>query len=111
MADIPIPITPTHNATRREDYRQPDWLVPEIALEFELGLERTRVRATLGVTRNGSHDRPLRLDGDELSPLSVLADGGEARWSMDGPTLVVMVDGDSATSKPWSSWRPPQIAS
>ena len=29
-------------------------------------LERTRVRATLNVERNGEHDRPLRLDGDEL---------------------------------------------
>ena len=88
---------PAHNAILREDYRPPDWLVPEIALEFELDPERTRVRATLGVTRNGAHDRPLRLDGDELTPLSVLVDGGEARWSMDGTTLVVMIDGDAAT--------------
>ena len=97
MPDIPTPITPAHNAIRREDYRPPDWLVPEIALEFELDPDRTRVRATLGVTRNGSHDRPLRLDGDELIPLEVMVDGGEASWSMDGPTLVVMIDGDSAT--------------
>ena len=38
---------------RREDYRPPDWLVPEIALEFELDAERTIVRATLEVERNG----------------------------------------------------------
>ena len=25
----------------RQDYRPPDWLVPDIALEFELGAERT----------------------------------------------------------------------
>ena len=97
MPDIPASVAATHNVIRREDYRPPDWLVPEIALEFELDPERTRVRATLGVARNGSHHRPLRLDGDELTPLSVLVDGGEARWSMDGPTLVVMIDGDSAT--------------
>jgi aminopeptidase N len=97
MPDIPTPIAPAHNAVRREDYRPPDWLVPEIALEFELDPDRTRVRATLGVIRNGSHDRPLRLDGDELTPLSVMVDGGEARWSMDGPALVVTIDGDSAT--------------
>src|SRR3990170_908261 len=97
MPDIPSTLASAHNVIRREDYRPPDWLVPEIALEFELDPERTRVRATLGVTRNGSHDRPLRLDGDELAPLEVLVDGGEARWSMDGPTLVVMIDGDSAT--------------
>ena len=28
---------------RRDDYRPPDWLVPRIELEFELGAERTRV--------------------------------------------------------------------
>ena len=32
-------------AVRREDYRPPDWLVPEISLEFELDAERTIVRA------------------------------------------------------------------
>ena len=37
----------------REDYRPPDWLVPEIALDFTLDAERTIVRATLKVTRNG----------------------------------------------------------
>ena len=40
--------------------------MPEIKLDFDLGLETTRVRATLSVERNGEHDRPLRLDGDEL---------------------------------------------
>jgi aminopeptidase N len=30
---------------RREDYRPPDWLVPEISLQFELGADRTLVRA------------------------------------------------------------------
>ena len=84
MADIPTTITPSHNAVRREDYRPPDWLVPEISLNFVLDPESTRVRATLHVTRNGSHDRPLRLDGGELTPLSVTVGGGKARWSMDG---------------------------
>ena len=97
MADIPSTITPAHDAIRREDYRPPDWLVPEISLEFDLDPARTQVRAKLSVTRNGSHDRPLQLDGDELIPLSVIVDGGDARWSMDGPTLAVTIDGDSAT--------------
>ena len=61
------PPSPTHVAIRREDYRPPDWLVPEIRLDFDLGPERTRVRATLSVERNGAHERPLRLDGDEPS--------------------------------------------
>ena len=60
------PAAPAHTAIRREDYRPPDWLVPEIRLDFDLGVERTVVRATLTVERNGDHDRPLRLDGDPL---------------------------------------------
>ena len=88
---------PLHTEIRREDYRPPDWLVPDIALDFALDPDRTTVRATLTVSRNGRHDRPLRLDGDELTPLSVTLDGGEAHWSMDGSTLIVAIDGDRAT--------------
>ena len=69
------PPSPEHVATRREDYRPPDWLVPEIRLEFDLNAERTHVRATLSVQRNGDHDRPLVLDGSELKLLSVRVDG------------------------------------
>ncbi|MCP3732301.1 aminopeptidase N [Sphingomonas sp. MG17] len=84
----------TPHVTRREDYREPDWLVPEITLDFELDPAATRVRATLSVTRNGNHDRPLRLDGDGLTPLSVKADGTDAVYEMDGPALVVALPGD-----------------
>ncbi len=51
---------------RREDYRPPDWLVPRIELEFELGAEKTRVRSRLHVERNGGHDAPLILDAEGL---------------------------------------------
>src|SRR3954451_14815540 len=88
------PSSPTHVAIRREDYRPPDWLVPEIRLEFDLGTDRTRVRATLDVERNGDHGRPLRLDGDALKLVSVKADG---EWRMEGPQLVIEVIGDRAT--------------
>ena len=63
------PPSPAHVATRREDYQPPDWLVSEISLDFDLGIDRTRVRATLRVERNGHHDRGLRLDGDEIKLL------------------------------------------
>ena len=67
------PATP--NVIRREDYRAPDWLVPDIALDFALDAERTIVSARLSVTRNGAHDRPLLLDGEALELLSVSVDG------------------------------------
>lgn len=80
-------------ATRRADYAVPDWLVPDIALDFDLAAAATRVRATLSVTRNGDHGRPLRLDGDGLTPLAVRVDGVDADWRMDGPVLVIDLPG------------------
>src|SRR5919112_2715384 len=83
------PPSPTHLTIRREDYRPPDWLVPEIRLDFDLGLETTRVRATLSVERNGGHDRPLRLDGGELELVSVKVDGAPAEQRLEDGQLVI----------------------
>lgn len=90
------PPSPEHVATLRSDYRPPDWWVREVELDVELDPARTRVRAVLTVERNGTHDRPLRLAGDGLEPRSVSVDGGEARWSMDGETLVIALGADNA---------------
>lgn len=93
MADVHT-ATQAPIVTRREDYREPDWRVPEIAMDFDLDPTATRVRTTLSVERNGTHDRPLRLDGDGLTALSVKVDGvAVADWSMDGPNLVVPLTG------------------
>ncbi|HEU4967519.1 MAG TPA: aminopeptidase N, partial [Sphingomonas sp.] len=91
------PPSPTHVTIRREDYRPPDWLVPEIRLDFDLDAERTRVKAVLNVERNGEHDRPLRLDGDALELISVQVDGKPAEYRMEGPQLVIEIAGDRAT--------------
>src|SRR5215213_7733183 len=80
-------------AIRREDYRPPDWLIPRIELEFELGAERTRVRSRLSVERNGDHDRPLRLDSEGLDLLEVTVDGEAAETRVDE----IVIDGDAAT--------------
>ena len=91
------PPSPTHVAIRREDYRPPDWLVPQIRLDFDLDAERTRVRATLSVERNGAHDRPLRLDGDEVKLISVKVEGSDVDQRIDGEQLVVDIAGNRAT--------------
>ena len=88
---------PEHAAFYRKDYRAPDFWVSEVALDLALDPERTVVKAVLKVARNGAHDRPLRLAGDELELVSVAVDGGPARWSMQGDDLVIEIDGDSAT--------------
>ncbi|QUT04866.1 aminopeptidase N [Sphingobium phenoxybenzoativorans] len=82
---------------RRSDYRAPDWLVPEIALDFTLDAQSSRVRARLSVTRNGAHDRPLRLDGDGLVPREVLVDGralNAADYALEDGALVVPLTGE-----------------
>jgi aminopeptidase N len=83
-------------AIRREDYRPPDWLVPAIELEFELGAERTRVRSRLSVERNGAHDRPLRLDSQGLKLLEVKLDGEPAGHRLEGEILTVTPGGAAA---------------
>jgi aminopeptidase N len=90
------PVAPEHVAIHRLDYREPDWLVPEVALEFELDPDRSRVRSRLTVKRNGEHDRPLRLASDGQKPLFVRVDDGEGRWTMDGDTLAIELAGDEA---------------
>ena len=91
------PPSSTHVAIRREDYRPPDWRVPEIRLDFDLGLDRTRVRATLNVERNGDHERPLKLDGDDLTLVRVAVDGVEIEGKMQGPALALDIASDRAT--------------
>lgn len=81
---------------RRGDYRRPDWLVPETHLGFALDPAATRVRARLSVTRNGVHDRPLRLDGAGQSLVSVAVDGRAVNdWRIEGEELVVPLAGDA----------------
>jgi aminopeptidase N len=97
MLDIQTASLAPPAVINRSDYRPPDWLVPEIRIEFDLGAEATRVRAVLSVVRNGGHDRPLRLDGEDLVPLSVRIDGEEtSRWSLGDGALVLPLAHDAA---------------
>jgi aminopeptidase N len=80
---------------RREEYQPPAWLVPEIALAFNLGLEQTRVVATLKVRRNGPGGT-LRLNGDGIAAEAVLVDGEpSSAWRMDGADLLIDLPGES----------------
>jgi aminopeptidase N len=81
-------------AVRREDYRPPEWLVPEIGLEFELGAERTIVRATLEVVRNGDHKAPPRLDAQGLTLLGVTVDGAAVNYWFEKDVLRIPIEGN-----------------
>ncbi|EQB06074.1 aminopeptidase N [Sphingobium quisquiliarum P25] len=71
--------------------------MPDIALYFVLDAARTEVRSLLKVRRNGAHDRPLKLDGDELTPLEVRVDGQPLtpdQWAMEGGALIIPLGGE-----------------
>jgi aminopeptidase N len=97
MLDAQYAVAAPPATIRREDYRPPDWLVPDISLEFELGADCTTVRARLQVERNGDHDEPLRLDGEGLKLLRVTVDGAVAEHLQTGDLLTIPLNGDSAT--------------
>ena len=80
---------------RLTDYREPDWLVPQVELDFRLDNVRTVVKARLQVQRNGTHNRPLVLDGHALETTAIRIDGvGVAAWP-NGDTLTLPITGDS----------------
>ncbi|HEX7694075.1 MAG TPA: aminopeptidase N [Sphingomonas sp.] len=86
----------TPHVTRREAYAPPAWLVPDIALDFDLDAAKTRVRATMSVERNGAAGDPLRLDGGGQTPLSVLVDGVAVNdWRIEDGALVIPLSGDA----------------
>jgi len=82
----PVPPVTIH----RTAYRPPEWRVPEVALDFALGLAETRVTAALSVVRDADAPAPLVLRGDALTAEAVRVDGEAWNgWRMDGSDLVV----------------------
>jgi aminopeptidase N len=60
---------------KRCDYRQPDFLINHVQLEFTLIDKSTKVICVSNITRNGIHTRPLILDGEGIQLSSVHIDG------------------------------------
>jgi len=86
-------------AVRREDYRPPDWEVTDIALEFELDPERTKVRTVLQVLRADQADGyQMRLNTGGTAPEYVHVRGcGSEDWRMEGDDLVIELGADTHT--------------
>ena len=59
----------------RHDYRAPDYTITDIDLTFELDAATTRVTAVSRVKRLAQADVPLRLDGEDLTLISIEVDG------------------------------------
>ncbi len=90
-------IAPAHPTIRREDYRPPEWLVPQVRLDFDLSLNATEVAAQLEVTRNGAHSEPLRLDVDGTWPERLTVDGTPVEVARGADHVLVPIAGDHAT--------------
>ena len=95
MLDSHTPTLAQPSAILRADYQPPDWLVETVALDFVLGAESTIVTARLGVRRNGTHARPMVLNGDGIELRRVMVDGQAAQWQMDGGDLVLSLAGEA----------------
>ncbi|MDE3115290.1 MAG: aminopeptidase N, partial [Pseudomonadota bacterium] len=67
--------TETPRTIRLQDYRAPDYRIAEIALDFSLDPQATRVKATSKIERRGAADAPLTLNGEDLKLISLALDG------------------------------------
>ncbi len=86
----------------RKDYREPDFWIDTVDLEFELGEDGTEVVATIAFRRNGSHERPLVLNGEELETLAVEVDGQawpSHQWEAEAEALTIQSVPDTFTLK------------
>ncbi|SEP02349.1 aminopeptidase N [Luteibacter sp. UNC138MFCol5.1] len=83
---------------RLADYRPPAWTVEHVALEFDLGIDRTEVLATIDLVRQA--DEPVRLQGEGMELLSIDVDGrplAEGEYILNNGTLEFAVAAAACT--------------
>ncbi len=98
MIDASLQIPAPPQVIHRADYAPPAWLVPQTRLNFALGIEATRVQASLDVTRNqaATGQGALRLNGDGLTAQGVWIDGVLSNaWRMEGDDLLIDLPGNA----------------
>ena len=64
-------MTQQPQAKYRHDYRAPDYLISDIDLTFDLDAAKTVVTALSNVSRQSASAAPLRLDGGDLTLISL----------------------------------------
>ena len=94
--------TDTGSTVRRQDYLPFPFLIPKVALEFELQAELTSVRAEMTVVRRADAPSPadLVLDGQALTLVSVHLNGAllnPAQYTLTAETLTIHGMPDHAT--------------
>lgn len=84
----------------RHDYRAPDYTITDIDLTFELDESTTRVTAVSQVKHQGDSQAELRLDGEDLTLISLEVDGQAwTAWREEAGCLVLSQLPDSFTLK------------
>ncbi|MCW0353070.1 aminopeptidase N [Pantoea ananatis] len=84
----------------RHDYRAPDYTITDIDLTFELDESTTQVTAVSQVKRQGDSQAELRLDGEDLTLVSLEVDGQAwTAWREEAGCLVLSQLPDSFTLK------------
>jgi aminopeptidase N len=84
----------TSSATQRKDYTEYPWDLAGLDLHFDIGGERTRVRARIDLTSrlDGEEPRTLELDGKDLDTKEIKVDGTQVeadRYSVSGEKLTL----------------------
>ena len=84
-----------HQPIRLADYQPPHFLIDSVDLVFDLGEEKTSVKARLAMRRNPASresQAPLKLAGRELELVSLALNGeklGANRYAQDAEALTV----------------------
>ncbi|WP_298829159.1 aminopeptidase N [uncultured Piscinibacter sp.] len=77
-------------AVRRADYAAPAYWIRSVELTFDLDPTRTIVASRMAVVRNANvPSGSLRLHGEDLEPLRVLADGQSVSFRSEDGELVI----------------------
>jgi aminopeptidase N len=83
-----------------KDYAPPDFRIERVHLHVDLQGETAIVKSRLEIVRNGSHARPLILNGENLELLALSLDDrplGQAEYQLEPTLLTVPIAGDTAT--------------
>jgi aminopeptidase N len=86
----------TSAVKKRIDYQEPDFLINHVALEFTLAETKTKVICVSQVSRNGQHNKPLVLDGEDINLLTVHVNGkAVSNYQQTDTTLSIETDVDT----------------
>ncbi|TRX56665.1 aminopeptidase N [Thalassomonas sp. M1454] len=75
-----------------KDYQTPDYTITTVDLTFDLDETATLVTNVMKITRQGKHNKPLKLDGEHLKLISIAIDGKELskeQYQVNEQSLVI----------------------